>query len=105
MTARFILRIIRSSSLIARHLLLVHPGLIARYHLMSILERLRDQVGHEAPCPGLWVLVATDGQNEMPVLDHAVIPLITPGQRVRVSEGWIENVHRGQNRAADHAAL
>ena len=78
------------------HVLLVHPGLIARYDLMSILEKLRDKVGHDAPCPGLWVLVATDGQNDMPVLDHAVIPLITPGQRARVSEGWIDNVHRGR---------
>jgi hypothetical protein len=78
------------------HLLLVHPGLIARYDLMSILEKLRDKVGHDAPCPGLWVLVATDGQNDMPVLDHAVIPIITPGQRAKVSEAWIDNVHRGR---------
>jgi hypothetical protein len=80
------------------HLLLVHPGLIARYGLMSILEKLREQVGHDAPCPGLWVLVATDGQNDMPVLDRAVIPLITPGQRAKISEAWIDNVHRGRGR-------
>ena len=79
------------------HLLLVHPGLIARYELMSILETLRDKVGHDVPCPGLWVLVATDGQSDMPILDHAEIPLITPGQRAKVSEGWIDNVHRGKN--------
>jgi hypothetical protein len=78
------------------HLLLVHPGLIARYDQMAILETLRDRVGHEVPCPGLWVLVATDGQSDMPVLDHAEIPLITPGQRARVSEAWIDNVHRGR---------
>ena len=78
------------------HLLLVHPGLIARYDLMSILETLRDKVGHDVPCPGLWVLVAMDGQNDMPILDHAEIPLITPGQRAKVSEGWIDNVHRGR---------
>ena len=78
------------------HLLLVHPGLIARYDLMLILEKLRDKVGHDAPCPSLWVLVATDGQNDMPILDHAVIPLITLGQRARISEPWIENVHRGR---------
>ena len=78
------------------HLLLVHPGMIARYDLMSILESLRDKVGHDAACPGLWVLVATDGQNDMPVLDHAEIPLITPGQRAKVSESWIDNVHRGR---------
>ena len=79
------------------HLLLVHPGLIARYDLMSILETLRDTVGHDAPVPALWVLVATDGQNDMPILDHAEIPLITPGQRAKVSESWIDNVHRGKN--------
>lgn len=78
------------------HLLLVHPGLIARYDLMAILESLRDKVGHDAPCPGMWVLVPTDGQNDMPILDHAEIPLITPGQRAKVSESWIDNVHRGQ---------
>jgi hypothetical protein len=78
------------------HVLLVNPGLIARYDLMSVLETLRDKVGHDAPCPGLWVLVATDEQNDLPVLDHAEIPLITSGQRAKVSESWIDNVHRGR---------
>ena len=63
---------------------------------MSILETLRDKVGHDVPCPGLWVLVATDGQSDMPVLDHADIPLITPGQRAKVSEAWINNEDRGE---------
>lgn len=78
------------------HLLLVHPGLIARYGQMAVLEGLRDRVGHDAPCPGLWVLVATDGQADMPKLDNAVIPIITPSQRARVSEAWIDNLHRGR---------
>ena len=82
------------------HLLLVHPGLIARYDQMSVLETLRDKVGHDVPCPGLWVLVATDGQNDMPILDHAEIPLITPGQRAKVSESWIDNLHRGRSEKA-----
>ena len=81
------------------HLLLVHPGLIARYDQMAVLETLRDRVGHDVPCPGLWVLVATDGQNDMPMLDHAEIPLITPGQRAKVSESWIDNLHRGRSRS------
>lgn len=79
------------------HLLLVHPGLIARYDQMSVLETLRDKVGHDVPCPGLWVLVAMDGQHDMPVLDQAEIPLITPGQRAKVSESWIENLHRARS--------
>jgi serine/threonine protein kinase len=86
------------------HLLLVHPGLIARYDQMSVLETLRDKVGHDVSCPGLWVLVATDGQCDMPILDHAEIPLITPGQRAKVSESWIENLHRGRSGKAPTAA-
>lgn len=78
------------------HILLVYPGLLARYDQMAVLETLRDKVGHDVPCPGLWVLVATDGQSEMPVLDHAEIPLITPGQRAKVSESWIDNLHRAR---------
>ena len=78
------------------HLLMVHPGLIARYDQMQLLETLRDRVGHDVPCPGLWVLVAADGQNDLPILDHAEIPLITPGQRAKVSEHWINNEDRGE---------
>ena len=80
------------------HLLMVHPGLIARYDQMAMLETLRDKVGHDVPCPGVWVLVATDGQHDMPMLDSAEIPLITPGQRARVSEAWVDNVHRGHSK-------
>lgn len=32
----------------------------------------------------------------MAILDHAEIPLITPGQRAKVSESWIDNLHRGR---------
>jgi hypothetical protein len=51
------------------------------------------------PCPGIWILVATDGQHDLPMLEHAEIPLITPGQRARVSEAWVDNVHRGRSKA------
>jgi hypothetical protein len=50
------------------------------------------------PCPGLWVLVATDEQHDMPMLDGAEIPLITPGQRARVSEAWVDNLDRGHTK-------
>jgi serine/threonine protein kinase len=78
------------------HLLLVHPGLIARYDQIRVLETLRDRVGQDVACPGLWVLVAADGQNDLPMLDHAEIPLITAGQRAKVSEHWINNEDRGE---------
>ena len=55
------------------------------------------------PCPGRWVLVATDGQNDMPILDHAEIPLITPGQRARVSEkAGSTTFSRGKRSNPDH---
>jgi len=76
--------------------LLVHPGLIARYELMSVLQTLRDRVGHDAACPTVWVLIATDNQNEMPYLDGVQIPLISKGQRAAVSEHWVDNRHRGK---------
>jgi serine/threonine protein kinase len=79
------------------HLLLVHPGMIARYDMMSLLETLRDRTGHDVSCPGVWVLVATDEQSDMPFLDDAEIPLISPGQRAKVSEPWIDNLHRGRS--------
>lgn len=81
-------------------LLLVHPGLISRYDAMSVLQNLRDQIGHDADCPSLWVLVASDSQSEMPHLDGVQIPLISSGQRAKVSEFWVDNYHRGRNEEA-----
>jgi hypothetical protein len=34
----------------------------------------------------------------MPFLDDAEIPLISPGQRTKVSEAWIDNLHRGRRK-------
>lgn len=75
--------------------LLVHPGLVARYDCMALLEHLRDRVGQPDTCPGLWVLVASDEQTELPMLDGKAIPLISPGQRARVPSTWVINAHRG----------
>jgi serine/threonine protein kinase len=74
--------------------LLVHPGLLARYDQMVLLERLRDRVGRKGECPGLWVLVAADEQSNLPVIDGREVPLTSSGQRVRVPLLWIENTPR-----------
>jgi hypothetical protein len=74
-------------------LLLVHPGLVARYDQMALLERLRDRVGRRGVCPGLWVLVAGDEQSELPLIDGREVPLITSGQRAKVPLAWVENAH------------
>ena len=35
-------------------ILLIYPGLLARYQQMTLLERLREQIGRENGIPGLW---------------------------------------------------
>jgi serine/threonine protein kinase len=75
--------------------LLVHPGLLARYDILDLLERLRDKVGRPGQCPALWLLVAADEQCELPMLDGHEIPLLTPGQRTAVPRSWVLNFHRG----------
>ena len=74
--------------------LLVHPGLLARYDHIGMLETLRDEVGKAGKVRTCWVLVPADEQSDLPVLDGKEIPLLSPGQRARVPREWIENLHR-----------
>ena len=77
-----------------RPILLVHPGLLARYDQVDLLARLRDRVGRPGVCPGLWVLIAADMQSDLPLIDGVEVPLIGSGQRAQVPRAWIENRHR-----------
>jgi hypothetical protein len=70
--------------------LLVNPGLLARYDRLDLLERLRDQVGRPGGPKGLWLLLPT----QQPLIDGKAVPLLSPAQRVHVPEGWVENRHR-----------
>jgi hypothetical protein len=78
-----------------RPVLLVHPGLLARYDQMSLIEHVRDRVGQRGKCPGLWLLVPGDEQQTMPTLDGQAVPLLGAGQHVAVSLPWLRNAHRG----------
>jgi hypothetical protein len=80
--------------------LLVHPGLLARYDRMDTIVRLRDRVGRKGVCPGLWLLVAGDEQSDLPLIDGREVPLIGSGQRARVPLAWINNLHRATATAA-----
>ena len=64
----------------------------ARYEQMGLLERLRDKIGRRDGIPGLWLLVPGDHQA---LMDGKAVPVLSPGQRVRIPESWIENGHRG----------
>ena len=72
-------------------MLLIYPGLLARYEQMPLLERLREKVGRRDGIPGIWLLIPGDHQA---LLDGKAIPIISPGQRTRIPETWIRNVHR-----------
>jgi len=73
-----------------RTILLTYPGLLARYDQMPLLERLREKVGRSDGIPGLWMLIPGDSQ---PLLDGKAIPIISPGQRSRIPETWLKNIH------------
>lgn len=80
--------------------LLVHPGLLARYEQVDMLGRLRDALARPANLHALWVLLPADGANELPVLDGHAIPVITPGQWARIPDSWLQNLHQGHVPAA-----
>ena len=69
-------------------LLLIYPGLLARYDRMDLLERIRDGVGRPGGVPAAWVLVP-DAQSAQ--VDGKVIPLLSHGQQARIPEGWLHD--------------
>lgn len=75
----------------AQTILLIYPGLLARYHQLTLLERLREQVGRPDGIPGLWVLIPNDQQA---TIDGQPVPLLSPGQRARLTQSWLNNRHR-----------
>jgi len=75
-------------------MLLTYSGLLARYDQMPLLERLREKVGRRDGIPGVWLLIPGDHQ---PMLDGKAVPVISPGQRTRIPESWLRNMHRGKD--------
>jgi hypothetical protein len=78
----------------AGSVLLVYPGLLARYDQIPLLEQLREACAQRRDAPGFIVLIAADEQRHMPVLDGKPIPVILTAEWARIPEAWLENVHR-----------
>lgn len=78
-----------------RTLLLVNPGLLARYDQLEVLDHLRNRVGRPGSPRGAWVLVPADDTQLLPVLDGKPIPVITAGEWANIPEPWLQNAHRG----------
>ncbi len=75
-----------------RSILMIYPGLLARYDQMTFLERIRDEIGRGNGLKSCWLLLPGDQQA---MLDGKAVPVISPGQRTRIPESWLKNVHRG----------
>jgi serine/threonine protein kinase len=71
--------------------LMVYPGLLARYEQLDVLTRIREKVGRADGIPGLWMLIATDGQSPLPVMDGKPIPVIGPAEWARIPDRWLTN--------------
>jgi serine/threonine protein kinase len=80
-------------------MLVVYAGLLARYDQMGLLSQLSQKVGRSDGIPGLWLLLPGDSQA---LIDGKPVPLIGPGQRTRIPESWLQNVHRGNGNGETH---
>ena len=60
---------------------------------MTLLERLREKVGRDDGIPGLWLLLPNEQQA---MIDGQAVPLLSPGQRARLTEDWLGNRHRAK---------
>ena len=89
---RALARLHQQLSTAAKPLLMVYPGVLARYDRLNFLDRLRENVGRRDGVPSLWLLVPGDDQA---LIEGKTIPLIGPGQKARIPESWLENKHRG----------
>jgi hypothetical protein len=79
-----------------RPVLLVYPGLLARYDQLALLEKLRDACTQRHNAPGFIVLIAADEQRPLPVLDGKPVPVILASEWARIPDAWLTNAHRGQ---------
>ena len=77
-----------------RPVLLVYPGLLARYDQLPVFEKLRDACAQASDAPGFIILMPSDEQRQMPVLDGKPIPVILASEWARIPEAWLENIHR-----------
>ena len=88
-----------------RPVLLMYPGLIARYGQLEFLDHLRDGSGRRGSVPGLWLLVASDHQSTLPTIDGKPVPVLGHGQWAWVPDAWLENLHRSNGMANARAGI
>jgi hypothetical protein len=80
------------------HLLLTHPGLLARYDALGLLDELRERATRQ-PEPGqslrtLWVLVPADDPDALPTVQGKAVPATSSAERFPLPDAWLRNLHR-----------
>ncbi len=76
-----------------RSILLIFPGLLARYEQLGLLEKIRDEIGRSKGLHSCWILIPGDNQA---FIDGKPVPIISPGQKTKIPDQWIRNEHRGR---------
>ncbi|RWO03900.1 MAG: BREX system serine/threonine kinase PglW [Mesorhizobium sp.] len=76
-----------------RPALLVSPGLLARYDLMTMLSDLAQASGTRGGPPSLWLLVPQP-DGGMPRIDDAYLPVMSAANWARLTDPWLANAHR-----------
>jgi serine/threonine protein kinase len=78
------------------HVLLTHPGLLARYDRLGLLDELRERTRQHAKgqrLRTLWVLIPTDDPAAGPRLAGKAIPVTTAAEHMALPDPWLENLH------------
>jgi serine/threonine protein kinase len=80
------------------HVVLVNPGLLARYQAVGLLDDLRERTTRR-PEPHqrlrtLWVLVPAEDPDALPAIGGQAIPVTTSAERLALPDAWIDNIHR-----------
>jgi serine/threonine protein kinase len=74
-------------------LLLLHPGLLARFELLHLIAELEAEVGRPGRTPALWLLLPTP-QPQVASIDGQILPLVLEASFAAIPRAWLENQHR-----------
>lgn len=81
----------------AEQVVLTHPGLLARYDLLGLLDELRERTTRLAAdgqsLRTLWVLVPTDDPNASPAISGRAVPITTATEHLPLPDVWLRNLH------------
>jgi hypothetical protein len=81
---------VTSSSPADRVILMIYPGLLARYDQMSQLDRLIALAGRRDGLPALWLLLSGD----QALIEGKPVPIISASNKAKIPTEWLENRHR-----------